>query len=119
MAAWPASLPCLMHDAQETRQDGSIRTDMSAGPQKARRRFSAVSRAVTVTLVLSPDQRSVLDTFYAETLAEGSLSFDVADPFGGSLVAARFSGPISYTFRGHRGAGARWYFAAVSLEILP
>lgn len=119
MAVWPAGLPCLTIDASEIRQDGTIRTPMSAGPSKARRRFSAVSRYHTVTITLDATQRTTLDTFYADTLGEGALEFDVADPFGGATVSARFTGPIGYTYRGKSGAAARWYLAALSLEILP
>lgn len=119
MASWPATLPCPVIDATDARGEGAIRTPMDAGPSKARRRFSAVSRYVTAEIPLDATQRGTLDSFYADTLGEGVDAFDIADPFGGATVSARFSGPVSYAFRGKAAGGARWYMAAVSLEILP
>lgn len=119
MPSWPTTLPCLAFDASDARQDGSIRTEMGAGPAKVRRRFSAVSRYATVVLSLDATQRATLDTFYATTLAEGSLAFDVADPYDGSTVSARFTSPVSYQNRGKSGALARWFIASVNVEVLP
>lgn len=119
MAVWPATLPCLAFDTTDARQDGSIRTEMGTGPAKVRRRFSAVSRYATAILALDATQRATLDAFYATTLAEGSLAFDVADPYDGTTVSARFTSPISYQNRGKNGALARWFLASVNVEILP
>lgn len=119
MAIWPTSLPCMMLGATENKQDGALRSSMDAGPQKVRRRFSAVSRYVSVSITLDATQRGTLDAFFADTLAQGSLAFDGDDPFGGSTVEMRFLAPPAYTYAGKDGGQARWYYASLSLEILP
>lgn len=119
MPTWPSSLPTFFPAATDSRQDGTIRTPMDVGPAKARRRYSAVSRFVSAPVALSAAQRTTLDTFYATTLSEGALTFDIADPFGGATVEARFTAPPAYSFSGKSGAAARWFNAVLSLEILP
>lgn len=119
MAVWPVTLPCLFLDASETMQDGSVRTEMSAGPAKVRRRFSAVSRYLTTSITLDATQRGTLHTFFTTTLGQGADEFDLADPFGGATVSARFLSPPSYGYKSRSSSGARWYIASIALEILP
>lgn len=119
MPSWPSSLPCFFLGATDTRQDGAIRTPMDTGPAKARRRFSAVSRYLSAPVSLSATQRDTLDTFFADTLEEGTLTFDMDDPYDGASVTVRFTAPISYTYSGKDGSSARWFNAVLALEILP
>lgn len=119
MAVWPATLPKFNLDTQETRQDGVIRTPMDAGPAKSRRRFSAVSRYLSTDLILTGEQRATFDTFFDETLADGSLTFDMEDPKDGAIVQMRFTAPPSYVYAGARGGVVTIHIVSLSLEILP
>ena len=60
---------------------------MDAGPAKARSRFSAVPRYLSAQIILTGEQRAAFDAFFSETLAEGSLPFDMADPKDGATVS--------------------------------
>lgn len=51
-----------------------------AGPPGYRRRFSSVSQTVTLSVILTRDQRSVFDNFRRDTCADGSLAFWMPDP---------------------------------------
>lgn len=92
---------------------------MDTGPGKVRRRFSAVSRYLSAPVSLSAAQRATLDTFYSVTLSEGSLEFDMDDPYDGAAVSVRFTAPPSYTYSGKSGSSARWFNAVLALEVLP
>lgn len=119
MAVWPATLPKFSIEITEDRQDGAIRTPMDTGPSKVRRRFSAVSRYMTTQLLLTAEQRATFDTFFADTLGEGSLSFDYADPKDGSTVQMRFTLPPRFNSGGGYGGVVSVWIASLSLEILP
>lgn len=97
MATLPDALAKLLTGLKETRQDGAIRTPMSAGPRKARRRFSAVTRKLNGQVVLKGADIDVLDAFYGTTLSEGTLTFTMTDPRRGGTVTACFAKPPSYT----------------------
>tara|TARA_Y100000310_G_scaffold324866_2_gene387344 strand:- start:10384 stop:10746 length:363 start_codon:yes stop_codon:yes gene_type:complete len=120
MPTWPSSLDKLSLNTSEARGDGTIRTPMDAGIAKARRRFSAVPRAVSMSLILpTSSDRTTFDDFFSDTLSEGSLRFDFTDPIGGATVEARFSGPPSYTWRKSENGLVDFCVASFSLEILP
>ena len=119
MAIWPPTLPTFNLDAQETRGDGTIRTAMDAGPAKARSRFSAVPRYLSAQIILTGEQRAAFDAFFSETLAEGSLPFDMADPKDGATVQMCFTGPPSYVYAGARGGVVTIHIVSLSLMILP
>lgn len=119
MAVWPSTLPKIAVDTQEARQDGTIRTPMGTGPAKSRRRFSAVSRYLTTSLLLTAEQRETFDDFFSDTLAEGSLEFDMEDPKDGATVQMRFTGPPSYNYAGGNNGRVTVCVVSLNLEILP
>jgi hypothetical protein len=57
-----------------------IRTEMDAGPAKARRRYTVVSKTFSGKLFLSASQRLVLEQFYRAALADGVLRFNFTNP---------------------------------------
>ncbi len=97
--AWPASLPQSFESStyQASPQTGTIRTTMSTGPNKVRRRFSAVanqhSGAIIMTKALFVSDFQV---YYHTTLIEGTAEFDFPDPLGGSALTVRFVGVYSW-----------------------
>lgn len=70
MTAWPATLPqdCLMAGYVEEPQDTAIRSAMSYGPDKVRRRTTAVITRIQIPMRMSTAQVALLDTFYYDTI---------------------------------------------------
>ena len=119
MATWPATLPHLNAGATEQRQQGFIRTPMSMGPGKQRRRFSAVSRLFKGQMHLTAAQRATFDTFYQGTLSEGSLEFDFTDPIDFSTATYRFTAAPQFQLLTGTESGVTNYIMTVELELLP
>lgn len=119
MPTWPETLPNLELGASETRQDGVIRTEMDAGPAQARRRFSAITRAISGRTTLDKDQFATLETFFSVTLSEGSISFTYKDPRDLSDATFRFTAPPSVAYVSGGKQGVTLYEVSLSLEILP
>lgn len=73
MANWPSSLPPSPIDdgLSYTPRDGIIRTQMEAGPEKRRRRFTAVGEDVTMRVPVDLAQSQVLDAFFQDELHGG------------------------------------------------
>ncbi len=81
IAIWPDSLPLPERDTWQLQpQDARRKRQSDAGPPAYRRRFSSVARTVTLSLLLSRDQKAVFDTFFHGDCAEGSHLFTMPDP---------------------------------------
>ncbi|SDF91567.1 hypothetical protein [Alloyangia pacifica] len=121
MANWPDNVPWIALGFTEVPQDGTIRTAMSAGAAKQRPRFSAVSRAIAASAVLTAAQYAALKAFYYTTLAGGSLTFEQIDPQTGASATWRFNGPPSGAALRADGETltADLWSVSLPLEILP
>ncbi|MEN9062841.1 hypothetical protein [Ponticoccus litoralis] len=116
MPAWPVGLP-FFQSSRGARRDVEpdvIRTQMSKGPAKVRRRSSSApmprrGRMSQITLA----QLDVFETFFREDLGEGVLSFTATDPLDGLERTFRFVGGYSVEPRGVRRE------VTATLEILP
>lgn len=121
MAAWPGSLP-QYHEIglQETRQQAFVRTQMDTGPYKQRKRFTAATRFLEGTMLMTKAQKAIFDTFYNTTINEGADEFDFTDPKDGSTTqSVRFTAPPTVTALIGGSSGVDFYRATISLEILP
>lgn len=120
---WPATLPQdpFIGLTDELSADALVRTQMSAGPAKVRRRHGAAVRNVTVPLILTGAQRQTYDTFYKTTLKNGSLQWDWKDPVDGAVISFRFVSAAQFILRkGGTTATRLWEVAqGMALEILP
>lgn len=116
MAAWPGSLPSNINvdGAAEQAVNGVLRTQMDAGPDFTRRRYSATPNNISGSLVLSDTDIATLDAFYQTTLNGGSDAFDWTHPRTGASVSMRFLSPPAY-----RPFSNDLWQAALALEILP
>lgn len=114
---WPVTLPQLLRDEGFSEQppDLSIRTSMSAGPAKVRRRQTATVRPFQARLTLTKAQVETLDVFYVTTLKSGSLRFDWVQPRTQAASDLRFTAPPRYS----PASGDVLFNAELSLEILP
>ena len=78
---WPSTLPRPERSSwQLTSQDARRKRQSDAGPPAYRRRFSSVSKLVTLSLVLTRNQRQVFDQFFHDHCDEGSRLFYMPDP---------------------------------------
>jgi hypothetical protein len=79
---WPDGLPetLLMEGLSVQRNSSVIRTQMDAGPKKARRRYTGSTKIFTGKMLLDAGQRFLLEYFYHTVLADGVLRFNFTDP---------------------------------------
>lgn len=91
---YPDTLPEIIapgYNAQD--QDGVIRTDMDAGPQKTRLRYTACSEYLTCQVVCDGTERANFMTFYRTTTKRGALRFVMKHPVTGTNRYFRFMAP--------------------------
>ena len=93
MSTWPATLPQspLVAGYSEQRTDAKQRSTMSTGPAKVRRRFTAVPTTFEVQHLLTNTELATFETFYVDTLSEGTDSFDVPHPRTGTTVTVHYT----------------------------
>jgi len=115
MADWPVALPQkpLQDGFSSAKVDGRIRTQMSEGPEKVRRRFTATPEELTCAFHLNTAQLSTFNTFFETTLAGGSLTYNWNHPVTGVLSVCRIKDMPAIS-----SAGSEWQVALV-VEVLP
>lgn len=79
---WPTTLPQLirLEGLTAKKKTNIVRTQMDAGPQKARRRYTVQSKEFTGSIVVNESQREILEAFYDNILGSGVLRFVMKDP---------------------------------------
>jgi hypothetical protein len=81
IAIWPAELPKPERNTWSSQpQEARLRRTSEAGPAAYRRRFSNVSKVVSLSVLLTADQRAIFDNFYEYDTKKGSLLFRMPDP---------------------------------------
>jgi hypothetical protein len=115
MPSWPSTLPdyVLQEGYSETTEPNTLRTEMSQGPAKVRRRFTAFTRNINCQIHLTAAQYEILDGFFHTDLKSGSLTFDWVHPITQASVTFRFKSPPNYSSFGSE------FTAGLELEILP
>lgn len=90
---WPATLPPVLRlDGQKARKKSNvIRTEMDAGPAKARRRYTVTEKLFEGSIILTEAQREILENWYQNTLGDGTLRFVMKDPQTLEPAEFRFS----------------------------
>lgn len=120
MATYPSTLPDWQLPVSWQAQNGTVRTSMDTGPDKVRRRFSAVNIPFSAEMEIDGSQRATLETFFHDTLKEGTEEFDRTDPRTDTTESFRFLSPPQ--FRQKAGASStseRIYQVTMNLEKLP
>lgn len=114
-AVWPLSLPSnfLVQNFQETPPDNTIRSKTGIGPGKIRKRATSASRPIMGSQYMSASEVDTLDTFFTDSLEDGSKRFEWTHPRTGANVEMRFKAPPQYTPR-----GIGWD-VLMQLEIMP
>jgi len=112
--SWPAGLPATLRldGLRGQYKDPVIRTDMDAGPTKARLRYTRPPKHYSGTMILSGEQRNMLDYFYRITTRYGALRFNFTNPQTLEIREYRFKAPPDES-----SADGRWN-VALQLEEL-
>ncbi len=115
MPSWPVTLPQtpLVEGFSRSRQDARLRTSMDAGPDKVRRRYTAVPENLTCVFVMTDSQLDIFDVFYVDTLLGGALTFTWTHPMTGVSVTCRVKDEPQTVPRKRR-----WAVSMV-IEVLP
>mgnify|MGYP000884912405 FL=1 len=113
---WPVGLPQIpLRDGYvETEPNVIKRTDMDEGPAKQRPRFTVGIRPFLVQLEMDLDQVAIFETFYEDTLKDGTLPFTWKHPR--TQVNTDFY--IRQTQK-VKMQGARNYRVTMALEVMP
>lgn len=116
MADWPSGIPfCpVLSTFNETIEDSVLRTQMDSGPDKTRRRFTAVPTNISFDLrPISHVQYAELQAWFRNSLGGGALAFSAKHPLTGVDGDFRFRRPFRARFSGHKVA------IRLELELLP
>lgn len=94
MPVWPASLPQngLSGAVSIARDNNSANFQPEIGPAKIRRRGTMAGFQFSETFTLSDVDMKVLDAFWKDTLADGTLTFDYKDVISGNTETFSFQG---------------------------
>ena len=116
MPSWPSALPqtLLVEGFQEEFPNTVLRTEMDAGPQEQRRRFTAAVTPIAGSLDLTKAELATLRTFFLDDTKGGAVPFDWTHPVTDQPAWVRFAAPPSI-----RAAAPDGYRVALNLEILP
>lgn len=78
---WPTELPRPERSSwQLTPQDARRKRQADAGPPGYRRRFSSVAKLVSLSVLVSRNDRAIFDRFYHQDCREGTELFWMPDP---------------------------------------
>jgi hypothetical protein len=78
---YPAALPAVRSSGfQSQYRNPVIRTQMDAGPDKQRLRYTAVPKQFTASIVVDEHERELFEAWFAETLGFGTLRFVMENP---------------------------------------
>lgn len=94
-----------------------VRSEMSAGPAKTRRRFTAGTTDIGFVVNLTPDQIATFEAFFDNEIAAGSLPFDIEHPRTKQAVSVLLKGDKPYELK-PLGGGAL-HRLTMTLEVQP
>lgn len=140
IVVWPSELPqrFLVDGYSEKLRDGRILTKTSAGPGKARRRFSSAVIPVSATLHLTLTNKARFERFWTEETDDGTIPFLIDDQTrdlvplvtsGGSILLDVYGNPVLVAAKwlamfGQDGptitpVGGVQYRASFTLNVMP
>ena len=94
---WPSELPQIMRldGLKAQRKDTVVRTQTDAGPVKQRRRYSVATKVFTGSIIVTEAQRKIFESWYENTLGNGTLRFIMKDSQSLEDKEFRFTQPYS------------------------
>lgn len=118
---WPSFLPQFIDREGYTRTPRSVlvRTEVSSGPPKVRRRSTARSQTLTVNMVMSKAQLDIFEQFFTQNLGYGALSFNFPEPENPtSTIVVRFDSSSDTLYSITPDGDTIDFSVALNLEIL-
>ncbi len=113
--AWPNTLPLPEADGwRETPYRDVTEFKPEAGPRIVRLRSGRIGSEYRVSLILSTAEYNTLLTFYNETLAGGTKSFNWYHPFTNVRKTVRFAKRLTFQSAGPLAMGARFTLEEIS-----
>lgn len=115
MASWPSSLPVPLRTGYEINpEDPVLRTQMDAGPDRVRRRYTAIPSRIPVRWRFTDAQFALFEAWHKHEALDGAAWFSLSLLNGLSLqtVEARFVKPPKELLLG----GTNWEVSA-ELEV--
>lgn len=115
MATWPTYLPSPLRAGYEINPgDPILRTQMDAGPDRTRRRFTAIPSRIPVGWRFNAGQFALFEAWHKLEALDGSAWFaiDLMNGLGVQSVEAKFTKPPKKTLLG----GSNWEVSA-ELEV--
>ena len=96
--SWPDALygHIIKDGFAETPPENTVRSEMSAGPAKLRRRTTSMPRTFNISIFLKSSNLTVFDDFFHGTLKSGSLRFNLKNPRTQDDDEFRFIGNPKY-----------------------
>ena len=112
---WDASLPtCPETQYSESFKDNVIRSDMDAGMQKMRQRYTRQQRMLNVSYLLTDAQKATFYTFF-DSIKGGALQFNLPNPLGGASIVVRLTKALT----GPTYVTKNLWRIQMELEVLP
>jgi hypothetical protein len=116
---YPSSLPKPLPVSGKP-QSGVIRTQMDVGPDKVRRRSTAIVNPMAFTIQVSGTQFTTFRNFFHTTSLEGSIEFNMADPWDDSTQEFRFTQTYDWVIvTGGSNPDERVFQITIYMEKLP
>lgn len=121
MSTWPATLPqSLLSGASVQDDESRLVSNMDAGPSSVRNRFTAISKTVKGSLIITGAQLDTFNTFYRTTLSHGATSFTWKDPETDESASVRFkTKPTKECIKPATDPDDRLWSIGLELEVLP
>jgi hypothetical protein len=92
---WNAGLPtCPETNYEESFKDNVIRSEMDAGMQKTRQRYTRQQKMLSLSYLLTDSQKATFYTFF-DNIKGGALPFNLPNPLGGSSIVVRMTGGLT------------------------
>jgi len=95
---WPSELPLPERNTWQSRtQDPRQRRGNDAGPPAYRRKYSSAALEVSLSVILTRDERAIFDQFYLADTKHGTAVFTMPDPTtdGWALMGSDGSGLLT------------------------
>ncbi len=115
---WPVGLPQIpLRDGYKEHEPNLIkRSPMDAGPAKQRPRFTQGIRPFILQVEMDTEQVAIFETFYADTLRDGTIPFTWKHPRTQVNTDFRF---VAGQPQKIRNATARNWRVVMALEVMP
>lgn len=116
MATLPVSLQKAIrgNEVSVAIGDNTIRTEMAVGATRVRRRSSFRVDVMPIPMTVTVAELAVFESFFSDTIRDGSLPFYMTHPVKGGSVKVRFD-KNRYTFKT---IGSHTFHITSSVEIL-